>query len=61
MTALINPETLSLDSFLLNHSKQYGIAALASVIEYFVEVYFCPGKNNFLVLFQPVIFNFSNI
>lgn len=43
MTSLINPETLSLSSFLLNHSKEYGVAAAASLIEFFIEVYFFPG------------------
>ncbi|ODN06151.1 Protein-S-isoprenylcysteine O-methyltransferase [Orchesella cincta] len=43
ITSLINPETLALSSFLLNHSKEYGIAAVASVIEFFVESYFFPG------------------
>ncbi|KFM64833.1 Protein-S-isoprenylcysteine O-methyltransferase, partial [Stegodyphus mimosarum] len=41
-TAIINPKSLSLDSFLLNHSKEYGIAALCSWMEFFVEWYFFP-------------------
>jgi len=42
ITSYISPETLSLDSFLLNHSKEYGIAALASVIEFQLEIYAVP-------------------
>ncbi|XP_054164785.1 protein-S-isoprenylcysteine O-methyltransferase-like [Oppia nitens] len=42
MTAIINPNSLSLDSFLLNHSKEYGIAAAASVTEFIIETYFWP-------------------
>ncbi|RDD42394.1 Protein-S-isoprenylcysteine O-methyltransferase [Trichoplax sp. H2] len=41
-TALFNAEKLSMDSFLLNHSKEYGIAAVSSWIEYFIELYFFP-------------------
>ncbi|XP_060803421.1 protein-S-isoprenylcysteine O-methyltransferase [Amyelois transitella] len=41
--ALTNPRTLSVDSFILNHSVQYWIAAVASWIEFGVEYYLCPG------------------
>ncbi|XP_022668755.1 protein-S-isoprenylcysteine O-methyltransferase-like isoform X5 [Varroa destructor] len=40
--AYINPRNLNLDSFLLNHSKEYHIAMVASWFEYFVELYFYP-------------------
>lgn len=43
MIALTNPRTLSLDSFVLNHSREYAIAALSSWVEFFVEWYFFPG------------------
>jgi protein-S-isoprenylcysteine O-methyltransferase len=43
-TALSSPRTLSIDSFLLNHSKQYWIAAAASWIEFFIEARLMPGK-----------------
>ena len=36
-TALTNPANLSVDSYLLNHSCQYGLAAIASWIEYALE------------------------
>lgn len=42
-TALFNAKTLSMDSFLLNHSIQYATAAIASWIEYFIELYFMPS------------------
>lgn len=42
--AWTNPQTLSIDSFILNHSVQYGLAAVASWIEWAVEYYFFPGK-----------------
>ena len=41
-TALTNPNNLSTDSFLLNHSPAYHIAAVASWAEFFLEFYFAP-------------------
>ncbi|XGW23839.1 hypothetical protein V3C99_005786 [Haemonchus contortus] len=41
-TAISNRRSLQPDSFLLNHSTAYWIAALASWIEFFSEVYFIP-------------------
>ncbi|XP_064545078.1 protein-S-isoprenylcysteine O-methyltransferase [Drosophila montana] len=40
--AFANPRTLSLDSFMLNHSVHYGLAAAASWIEFALELYFLP-------------------
>ncbi|XP_048873027.1 protein-S-isoprenylcysteine O-methyltransferase isoform X2 [Brienomyrus brachyistius] len=37
VTAIINPRSLSLDSFLLNHSVEYTIAAVSSWVEFMVE------------------------
>lgn len=42
MTAKFNPRTLSSDSFLINQSKQYMIAATVSWVEFWVECYFFP-------------------
>ena len=42
ITSIINPRSLSLDSFLLNHSKEYGLAIISSIIEFSIESYFCP-------------------
>ena len=36
-TALTNPANLSVDSYLLNHSSQYALAAMASWVEYLLE------------------------
>ncbi|CAG7834880.1 unnamed protein product [Allacma fusca] len=43
VTSIINPSALSLDSFLLNHSVEYGIAAGASWLEYAIELCLFPG------------------
>ena len=43
MTSIFNARTLTLSSFLLNHSVEYGIAALASCLEYTIELYLFPG------------------
>lgn len=43
LTSIYNPHTLSIDSFLLNHSREYIVAALGSWIEYWIEYYFFPG------------------
>ncbi|CAG9786985.1 unnamed protein product [Diatraea saccharalis] len=40
--ALTNPRTLTIDSFILNHSLQYGLAAVASWTEWAIEFYFFP-------------------
>jgi len=44
MIALTNPRTLSLDSFILNHSVEYGVAAVASWTEFMIERWYCPGN-----------------
>ncbi|XP_063064494.1 protein-S-isoprenylcysteine O-methyltransferase [Engraulis encrasicolus] len=45
VTAIINPRSLTLDSFLLNHSFEYTIAAASSWIEFIVEKLLFPdGK-----------------
>ena len=41
-TAAYNPKTLSLDSFLINHSHEYTIAAVASWTKYAVEYFLVP-------------------
>ena len=42
-TALINPRSLKIDSFLLNHSLEYGVAAIGSWLEFVIEVIWFPG------------------
>lgn len=49
-TSIHNPSTLQLDSFLINHSKEYGIAAVASWIEYAIEFYFWPWMKSYYVI-----------
>ena len=44
MTALTNPLNLNTDSFLLNHSVAYGVAATAGLTEYFIEMWLYPGE-----------------
>ena len=43
VTAVINPRSLSLDSFLLNHSIEYTLAAVSSWVEFTVEKMLVPG------------------
>lgn len=48
--AFCNPKTLSPDSFILNHSLHYALAAAASWLEYFTEVYFLPEMKTYRIL-----------
>lgn len=43
VTAIINPHSLSLDSFLLNHSVEYTFAAVSSWVEFIIEKLTIPG------------------
>lgn len=40
--AWTNPQALSVDSFILNHSLHYALAAVSSWLEFGFEVYFWP-------------------
>lgn len=40
VTSIFNSHTLSIDSFLLNHSPEYCVAAVASWVEFWIEYYF---------------------
>lgn len=42
-TALFNSNEVTTDSFLLNHSVEYGVAAMASWAEYFLEILILPS------------------
>lgn len=42
--ALANPNSLSIDSFVINHSPQYTVAAISSWFEFALESYFWPSK-----------------
>ncbi|XP_050085536.1 protein-S-isoprenylcysteine O-methyltransferase [Anopheles aquasalis] len=48
--AICNPKTLSTDSFILNHSIHYALAAAASWVEFLLEVQFVPEIKTFKVL-----------
>lgn len=52
-----NPQTLSTDTFMLNHSFAYIIAATSSWLEFIVEVYYVPQmKENTIVLCIGILF-----
>jgi protein-S-isoprenylcysteine O-methyltransferase len=55
VTALTNPSNLSTDSFLLNHSKQYWMAAVASWVEYFVEQALCPSIKTSVIAVTGIV------
>uniref|UniRef100_H2ZAC1 Protein-S-isoprenylcysteine O-methyltransferase n=1 Tax=Ciona savignyi TaxID=51511 RepID=H2ZAC1_CIOSA len=42
-TALFNPSTISLSSFILNHSVEFNIAMILSFVEHGTLLYFFPG------------------
>ncbi len=42
-TALYKPETVTYDSFVINHSKEYTMAALAAWGEFWLELWLLPG------------------
>ncbi|KAI8881125.1 ICMT-domain-containing protein [Backusella circina FSU 941] len=46
-TALFNPDKLTLDSYLINHSPHYHAAHAAALIEFLVEYYFFPNWKGF--------------
>lgn len=43
--AIIHPSLVSVDSFVINHSPQYTIAAVSSWFEFAVESYCFPGED----------------
>lgn len=50
-----NPQTLSTDTFMLNHSIPYIVAATTSWLEFIIEVYFWPSlKGSLSVLFVGI-------
>jgi len=48
--AVNNPKTLSVESFILNHSTSYHIAAVSSCIEFVLETNFYPGIKTYWIL-----------
>lgn len=63
VTGLTNPSNLSTDSFLLNHSIQYWIAAIASWIEFWLQAYFVPDlkRVKFLIFAGVLICIFGDV
>nr|CAG4645779.1 EOG090X0CFU [Lynceus sp. MCZ IZ 141354] len=49
-TSMIRPQQLTIDSFLLNHSQAYAIAAAASWLEFLIELYLLPGLKNLRII-----------
>lgn len=41
--AYIQPKLVSVDSFVINHSLQYSIAAVTSWVEFLIEAYYFPS------------------
>mmetsp|Transcript_28021 Transcript_28021/g.45105 ORF Transcript_28021/g.45105 Transcript_28021/m.45105 type:complete len:271 (+) Transcript_28021:360-1172(+) len=59
MTALFNPHTLTYDSYLLNHSREYHMALVASILEYIFEAVWFPSlKRMYLVCVIGIIMSF---
>lgn len=42
---IIQPSQVTTDSFVINHSPQYIVAAITSWLEFFVESYVFPGNS----------------
>ncbi|XP_060829484.1 protein-S-isoprenylcysteine O-methyltransferase [Bombus pascuorum] len=54
--AWINPSTLSIDSFILNHSIAYGVAACSSWIEFVIERhYYSPMKESSFISYFGLV------
>ncbi|CAK8678655.1 uncharacterized protein LOC143470402 [Clavelina lepadiformis] len=45
-TALFNPTTITIDSFLLNHSVEFNLALAVSWLEHGILVFICPGMKS---------------
>lgn len=51
ITALYNPNTVTADSFVVNHSQTYTAAVLLSFMEFWIEALFVPSiKRNYKIL-----------
>lgn len=55
-TALFNSKEVSTDSFLLNHSIEYGLAAVFSWVEFIIEAFLFPSlKSNLYIRFLGLL------
>ena len=61
MVATYSPDKLSLDSFLINHSPEYQIAAVASWIEFLLELWLFPWMKNIVILKNENILRHQSI
>lgn len=50
MVAIYSPDKLCLDSFLLNHSPEYQIAAVTSWVEFALELWLLPRMKSIFIL-----------
>lgn len=50
ITAICNPRTLTLSSYLLDHSREYHIAALASWLEFWIEFFLFPDMKQYRII-----------
>eukprot|EP00211_Chloroparvula_japonica_P015280 CAMPEP_0119134326 /NCGR_PEP_ID=MMETSP1310-20130426/16480_1 /TAXON_ID=464262 /ORGANISM="Genus nov. species nov., Strain RCC2339" /LENGTH=205 /DNA_ID=CAMNT_0007125109 /DNA_START=136 /DNA_END=750 /DNA_ORIENTATION=+ len=53
VTATYNAKEVSADSFLLNHSREYGIACAGAFTEYFVEYFLYPDMKQLWFIMYP--------
>lgn len=49
--SIIHPSLVTVDSFVINHSPQYTIAAVSSWLEFALESYFFPGETYSFILY----------
>ncbi|XP_030761452.1 protein-S-isoprenylcysteine O-methyltransferase [Sitophilus oryzae] len=61
--AIVQPNLVSTDSFVLNHSPEYTIAAVISWAEFFIEAYFFPNIKQlyFITYFGLVVCIFGEV
>lgn len=50
VTAIHNPTSLNLDSFLINNGIEYSVAVIASLLEYGIEYYFFPWMKSYKIV-----------
>ena len=50
LTSFFHPDTLSIDSFLVNHSTAFWVAMIGSWVEYLVELYLFPSLKGMWVI-----------
>lgn len=63
VTSVYQPNTLSYESYIVNHSTSYTVAILASVIEFWSEYLFFGYKKNqlWLIIFGGILVTFGQV